>query len=318
MPRRLRFLSPGATVEVVTRTTMGSYLLPVSREFARIAVGILARAQEKYPVKIHAVAALSSHYHLILTIQDSEQLALFMGFVNANLAKEANRITGWQGSIWNRRYSAIEITHEEGVMQERLCYALSHSVKEGLVERVENWEGLHSGPSLMSGLPMSGVWYDRTAKFNADRSGKEIERDAWVHDLQLKLAPLPCWEHLSLGKRRTLVTEMIGEIEAAAASMRVRPVLGMTRVQSQSYQDHPRRVKRSPAPWVHAGSKKIRELYKAAYREFSELYQTASIALRKAGDVAAVFPQWSFPPALAFVRKGEDLTPAAVLATNFV
>ncbi len=317
MPRRLRFLSPGSTVEIVTRTIMGSYLLPAHQNFARIAVGVLAKAQQKYPVKIHAAAALSSHYHLILTIQDSEQLVLFMAYVNANLAKEANRLTGWRGRIWDRRYSAIEITQEEGVMESRLRYVLSHSVKEGLVERIEDWEGLHSGTSLMSGRPMSGVWYDRTAKYNADRFGKEIERDAWVEDLQLKLAPLPCWEHLSLGKRRQLVTEMIAEIEAEAAAMRVRPVMGMAKVQAQSYRDHPGRVKRSPEPWVHAGSKKIREVYKAAYREFAELYRTASVALRKAGDLGAVFPRWSFPPALAFVRRGDDLTPSAVLATSF-
>ncbi len=40
--------------------------------------GALAKAQEKYPVKIHAAIAASNHYHLILTPADAEELADFM------------------------------------------------------------------------------------------------------------------------------------------------------------------------------------------------------------------------------------------------
>ena len=45
-------------------------------------VGILAKAQEKYPVQIHAAVAASNHFHLILTPADAEELAGFMEFVN--------------------------------------------------------------------------------------------------------------------------------------------------------------------------------------------------------------------------------------------
>ena len=185
-----------------------------------------------------------------------------------------------------------------------------------LVERIEDWEGLHCGPALIEGQSLHGVWYNRTLKYRADRRGKEIERDAWIQDFELELTPLPCWEHLSPEQRRCRAAEMIAEIEAKAAEERSRPVLGMARVQAQDYEDHPPKMKRSPAPFVHAGSKRIRQLYKAAYREFAELFQAASIALRTVGDLEAIFPRWSFPPALAFVRQGEDLTPVTVLAAQ--
>ncbi len=54
MPRGPRYLQPGWSVEVSTRTICGFYLLPATRSFARTMVGILGKAQEKYPVQIHA------------------------------------------------------------------------------------------------------------------------------------------------------------------------------------------------------------------------------------------------------------------------
>ena len=49
MPRGPRYLPPGSTTEITTRTVCGFYLLPVTSQFARIFVGVLARAQEKNP-----------------------------------------------------------------------------------------------------------------------------------------------------------------------------------------------------------------------------------------------------------------------------
>ncbi len=51
----------------------------------------------------------------------------------------------------------------------------------------------------------------------------------------------------------------------------------------------------------HAASKKARlDLYQA-YAWFANVFREASEKLRK-GDRAAIFPPWSFPPALPFVR----------------
>ncbi len=41
-------------------------------------VGVLAKAQDKYPVQIHAAVA---HYHHILTPADAEELADFREYV---------------------------------------------------------------------------------------------------------------------------------------------------------------------------------------------------------------------------------------------
>ncbi len=94
MPRGPRYLPPGWSVEVSTRTICGFYLLPANPQFARIMVGILGRAQEKYPVLVHAAVAASNHYHLILTPADLEQLADFCS-VSCPLAEPVSPSMAW-------------------------------------------------------------------------------------------------------------------------------------------------------------------------------------------------------------------------------
>ncbi len=159
MPRDPRYLPPGWSVEVTTRTICGFYLLPATSHFARVMVGILARAQEKYPVKVHAAVAASNHYHLILTPEDVDELADFMEYVNGNLARETNHLLDdWSGPVWTDRFHHIPISPEPEALIERLRYVLSNTIKENLVARIGDWEGLHSAEALIDGTPMTSTW----------------------------------------------------------------------------------------------------------------------------------------------------------------
>ncbi len=93
MGRRLRFIPTGGSlVEVTSRTLQGRHLLRPSRKLNRMILGVLGRAQRKYPVDVHAFAFLSNHYHLLLSVPDAKRLAEFMNFLNGNLAREAGRL----------------------------------------------------------------------------------------------------------------------------------------------------------------------------------------------------------------------------------
>jgi hypothetical protein len=52
--------------------------------------------------------------------------------LKSKLAIETNRLTGWKGTVFERRYDSAVVTDEEGAQIERLLYLLSNSVKEGL------------------------------------------------------------------------------------------------------------------------------------------------------------------------------------------
>jgi hypothetical protein len=90
MPRPLRFIPNGALVEVTTRTMQGRLLLRPSPELSDIILGIIGKAQSLYPLAIHAFVVLSTHAHFLVSPASAEQLARFMQFVNADIAKEAD------------------------------------------------------------------------------------------------------------------------------------------------------------------------------------------------------------------------------------
>jgi len=225
------------------------------------------------------------------------------GSVNSNLARKVGRLVGWRDKIWSRRYQAIVISPEEAAQAGRLRYILSHGVKENLVERVDQWPGVHCAQSLLTGEPAVGYWFDQTQEYAARRRGEKFDRMKYVTREILVLSPLPCWKHLSEEVRRQLVVEMIADIEAEAALRRQRSgsqVLGAAAVRGQHPFDRPARPKKSPAPLFHAASKRVRQDLWAAYAWFVAAFRDASAKLRS-GDRTARFPAGSFPPALPFV-----------------
>jgi hypothetical protein len=58
---------------------------------------------------IHAFVLLSTHAHFLLSPASAGQLALFMQFVNANVAKEAGRLHFSRERLWSCRYRSIAV-----------------------------------------------------------------------------------------------------------------------------------------------------------------------------------------------------------------
>jgi len=302
--RRLRFVPEGGgLVEVTCRTIHSRFLLRPGLALNQIVVGVLGRAQWKYPTRVCGYVLASNHVHLLLDVDDAGQLSRFMRYVNSNLARKVGRLVGWHDKIWSRRYQAIVVSPEDAAQVARLRYILSHGVKENLVERVEQWPGVHCAKSLLTGEPAEGYWFDQTQEYAARRRGETFDRLRYATPEILVLSPLPCWRHLSDEVRRQLVVEMIADIEAEAALRRQRSesqVLGASAVRGQHPFDRPARPKKSPAPLFHAASKRVRQELWAAYAWFVSAFREASAKLRS-GDRMVRFPAGSFPPALPFV-----------------
>jgi len=300
----LRFIPEGgALVEVTCRTVQGRLLLCPSPQLNDIILGVLGRTQRKYSVEIVAYVFASNHFHLLARVDTAKSLSDFMRYFNSNLAKEIGRSTGWKEKVWGRRYQAIVVSDEEEVQNARLKYVLAHGVKEGLVERVEEWPGVHCAVPLMTGAAVEGTWYDRTLEHNTRLRGKELEKGESASREAVHLSPLPCWRHLSAEAYRARIAEIVREINETAAAARAEsliPVLGPDGVRAQNPEMRPKKIKKSPAPLFHALRKKVRKALWKAYGMFFAAFREASEKLR-AGDRDAVFPPGSFPPRLPFV-----------------
>ena len=297
-------------VEVTYRTIQGRMLLRPSRRLNEIVVGTLARARSlcseeaRDPVELIGIVVLSNHIHLLLWVKTQYQLSKLLEHFAGNTAREVNRLHDWSGSLWQRRYQGICVTTEESAQVARLEYLLAQGVKEHLVEKVEDWPGIHFGKTLLEGRSLLvGKWIDRTKKYRTKVQGKELRREEYEETLTVELKPLPCWAHLGWGKYLARIREMIQKIEADAAverALQESEVVGVEEICEKDPQTRPNTISTSPAPRVHAATKKERKAWWKAFTWFVVAYRAAADLLKK-GHLDAPFPEGCFPPGLPFV-----------------
>ncbi len=304
MSRQLRFLpTPSALVEVTCRALQSRFLFRPGPTLDAIILGALARSQRRYAVRIIAFFFASNHFHLILEVDDARQLSRFMNHFNSKIAREIGRLTGWREKIFGRRYQAIPISDEPEAQIARLRYVLSHGCKENLVERLQDWPGVHCVEALTTGKTLEGWWFDRTQEYLARRRGEAHGYYQYATRESVELSPLPCWKDLPPEKRQQLASALAAEIEAEAAESRERSgvqALGPAAILAQNPESRPLKTKRSPAPAVHAVRRAVRRELRNAYFLFVAAYRSAAEKLR-AGQRDAQFPTGCFPPPLPFV-----------------
>jgi REP element-mobilizing transposase RayT len=304
--RRLRFVPEGCLLEITCRTVQSRLLLRPSPNLNRIILGILGRAQRLYGLPIHAFVFMSNHYHLLVSPRSARQLAAFMAYLNANLAKEAGRLHRWAHHLWSHRYHLLEVSPEEKAHVRRLRYILSHGCKEGLVDTPGEWPGVQCVAAMLEGEPLIGLWFDRTLEYEARREGVVLGPLDFSTPETVHLDPLPCWAQLPSDVYRRRVADLIRQIVDDGARARRRSSLrsmGRDAILRQNPHARPRQVKRGPSPACHAASKKWRRRLRESYAIFLAAYRRASDLLR-AGDVSARFPTGCFPPPLPFVSPG--------------
>jgi REP element-mobilizing transposase RayT len=291
-------------VFVTCRTIQGRYLFRPGPEFNDLFLGILGRAQSRHEMRICGACVLSSHFHLLLEVDDARQLARFMRDLKSKLAREVNRLTGWRGTVFHRRYDMAVVTEEEAAQVGRLAYILSHGVKENLVERAQEWPGVHCVKALLKGEPLTGHWFDRSREYAARNQRQAFERLCYATEEAVTFSPLPCWAHLSPELYRTRIAGLVQSIETAAAEERKRtdrPVMGVKEILERDPQHRPAKLSRSPAPLVHAATEMARKEFYGMYSWFVAAFQDAADKLRL-GDRTVPFPAGSFPPALPFAE----------------
>jgi hypothetical protein len=303
MSRPLRFIPPGSLVEVTTRTLQGRLLLTPSPELNDLILGVIGKAQALYGMSIHAFVFLSTHAHFLLSPSSAAQLARFMQFVNANVAKEAGRLHAWRERLWSRRYRAIVVADEQAA-HGRLRYILAHGVKEGLVGSSGSWPGPNCVDALTTGELLRGTWLDRSAECKARERSETVVPSQFATTFDVKLTPLPCLQHLSADQRQAHCRRVVGEITVRAEAdnrEKGRQPLGVAAILAQDPHSKPSTTDRSPAPFVHATHDSTVREFRAAYTAFVDAFRGGCVRLlERASELWGLFPLWAFPPPLPF------------------
>jgi hypothetical protein len=222
-------------------------------------------------------------------------LSAFVGYLEANIAREVGRHIGWRGPFWERRFSAEPILKDDALIG-RMRYLLGHGVKEGLVESAEAWPGLTCLPELAHGVTRLFPWYDRTKQWWARVRGSPCDEARFMTSYRVDIVPLPCWTALEPRAQLEAAGALVAEANEEAKTRRGdKPALGVDAVCAQDPFSSPQVVKRSPRPLCHAASREARVAFRRMYREVVHTYREAS-ALFRAGAWHVAFPAGTFRP----------------------
>lgn len=292
MAHPLRWYLPGVVYELTTRTIQERFLLRPSREARELINGVIARAQLLYPaVALYAYVYLSNHFHMLASSTDGSQLAMFIGYINSNVAREMGRLHRWKGPFWARRVRPIPILDNVALVA-RLRYLLSNGVKEGLVASPRQWPGASSVPGLIGDMTVPGVWVDRDELRRARTKDPHADIGAFSTPLEVILSPLPVWKDLPSDALRAKHEALIFDVEREALTSST-PVLGIRRLLALDPHGQPTDPEYSRAPSCHTSSPQLRAAFKAAYRAFVHGFRVANRLASSA--IMNVFPIGSFP-----------------------
>jgi hypothetical protein len=307
MPRAPRFIPAGSMVEITTRTVGGRYLLRPSPELNARILGILGRALVLYPVALHAFVFLSNHWHALATVESAARLAAFAGYVNGNVARAVQELTGWSDIVWSKRAEMIPVL-DDAAADERLRYILSHGAKEGLVASPLDWPGVSSARALALGEPLVGTWRRRCATERSALATTTLERDP------IDLAPIPSYVGLTVDARQARIREVIDGIVRDAREGRSTP-LGRDIVLAQDPRSAPDGFVRRRAPRVHTALATLRREFLALRAEFVKAFRDAARGMLSAArQLAATFPAGAFPSPLP--PSGGGPRPVVASAAN--
>ena len=302
MGRDIRFIPPDSLQHVVDVVVQNRWLLRPSRRLNERFLGVLGRAQRLYGMTVCAVVVMSNHYHLLLRPRDGAHLAAFMCFLKTNLSKEiGGKLRGWRGPFFEGRYRSTTVSSEESSQVRVLRYLLSNGTKEGLVDCVQDWPGVHCADALMSGAALEGFWFDRTASHAS--IDPKVAPECLTSREEVVFSPIPCWQHLPEEHLRQAVADLVSEIDQAAAADRQthgKSSLGKHQILQHDPYHRPESVDRSPKPRFHASSRRALHTMMVAWREIVRAFEEASQALRS-GQRSVRFPEGTFPPSLPFV-----------------
>ena len=224
MARRPRRWRPDAVYTEVKRTVDRQFLLKPTPEVRNLVGACLARAQAKFPVKIYwAVANINTMQFGRAPMDDHpdalDNMSRFDQLFYGLLSRGINKLWDREGPVWSTRNRSEECIDDRSVEQQ-LLYALTNPVKDGLCEKVSDWEGLTLFGQLAGGKEERFYhidwvrWWDEGGKKNKKPLG---EYKKWV---TVKLSPIPEWERYSEHERQTLLRKRVRQIENECARER--------------------------------------------------------------------------------------------------
>ena len=305
-----RLIDERVPLHIISRVFQGRHLLRPEPALNDLILGVVGRAQVLFPdVELFALAVMSNHIHAMAR-GPAHALPFFIGYIKREISRRFGHRPDidWPDGMW-RPYIATALPTEESQIR---CfkYIAAQGTKELLVERPQDWPGVHTVKASMLGRTLRGTWLNATGYFRAQQAQarkqrpEPVRRADFLHTYEVVLSPLPAWSALDEETRRARVAALVEQICVEARKerdARGRQALGAAAVMRVSRE---RRTALPKQPWFEKRKRMIcwadprapeARAYLRAYWDFQLAFKAASRRL-KDGALDTEFPARAFRP----------------------
>lgn len=303
-------------------------LTPIPSTYNIIGAAI-GRALREVPVKLHCYEANLTHKHAVESVDDTccrgskckwagtplcggveNHPVRFHQRVNSVIAQQLNAKYDREGHLWSSPDRITECLDDRKA-EERLLYALTNLVKDGLVETVGR-SPLFSTYNFWAKSEKLRFWYiDWEAYHLAGGVRKRGHRPKdHLHWVEWEPEPLPNWADAPSHRYAAFIRQNCREVEEQQRIGRKKenkPAPRLQRLFELDPRDHPQNPRQAtPQPLCHASDPQEVKEFRKQWREFVNAYRQASWNYRM-GDEKTEFPLGSFRPPLVKVYNASYL-----------
>ena len=276
----------------------------------------LARAREKYPVKVCHILVEATHIHLVIVVIDPDDVQQFFRHFKTESAHMINGLLGRdKRTLWCEGYdSPIVLTPKRALIA--IAYLYGNPAKDNLEKSIDRYPGFSSWKIFLSGN-LTRQWkrlrrpqftpiprdannlrgYTKRAEEILDASDElqtfTLEPDAWMeafgyHSPEQKQ------------KLNRILVARVRTLEERAEKKRTREkkrVMGRDRLIAQAFDTTYRPTRSGRRMWCLSEKRSVRVEF---IRVFKALMQRARAVREKwkLGDVTVPYPPGLYPPSM--------------------
>ncbi|WP_437971958.1 transposase [Sorangium sp. So ce260] len=136
-----REIAAGATYLLTRRILRRHFLLRPDATINQLVVYALAVSARRYGVEVHALCAMSTHLHLVVTDVHGV-LPQFLQFFHRIVALGTKVLRKWEGPVWDHEATSVVRLLTPTAVVEKIAYVLANPVAAGLVRHATEWPGV--------------------------------------------------------------------------------------------------------------------------------------------------------------------------------
>src|SRR5438552_170153 len=226
-----RDVLPGRTYMITRRCTQRQFLMRPDDRTNNAFVYCLAVAAQRYGIRILFTAAMSNHHHTGIEDPDGNYPA-FLEHFHKLFAKCQNALRGRWENFWSSEQTSVVRLVDPADVIDKMIYALTNPVKDGLVEKAHHWPGTLSLNALIHRRPLAA---SRPRHFFRDDG-------SMPETVTLHFTQPAGFDELTDKEFAAMVEERVRAVEEAAASERAETgarILGRRGVLDQRCSDGP-------------------------------------------------------------------------------